>query len=93
MTGFIGAEFLFEWLFKNGYSEKFVWKNLNRKTSKYTAAFFCKNCRLTNLHIFEITVHDNIHYVSKLSLNIFCKIHGIGYESALREIGAEQRPQ
>lgn len=86
MTEYVNADSLFEWLFEQGYCERFVWKNLNLQTSKYTASFFCKNCELTNLHIFEITVRNNVHYVSKLALKIFCMLHGLDYNNVIKKI-------
>lgn len=71
---------------KNNYAERFVWKDINRQTLYYTRSFFCKNCILNNIHPFQIIVENNIHYISKYSVEIFCKLHNIDYQRVSTEI-------
>ena len=79
MKDLIPAEDFFESLFKNNYVDRFLWKDLNLQTEFYSVTIKCKKCALTSLHTFQIMVIDRVHYVSKLSVKIFCKKHNIKY--------------
>lgn len=86
MNEFLKADDVFEWLFRNNYAERFVWKNMNLQTSEYMRSFFCSNCALNSIHSFQIIVKENVHYISRLSVKIFCKLHGLDFQEISDEI-------
>lgn len=79
MKDLIPAEDFFESLFTNNYVDPFLWKDLNLQTEFYSVTIKCKKCEPNSLHTFQILVINGIHYVSLLSIKIFCKKHNIQY--------------
>ena len=77
MRDLVPAEDFFEALFNNDYVDRFLWKDLNLQTTFYSVNVNCKKCKPLALHTFQVSVIDGIHYVSKISIIIFCKKHNI----------------
>lgn len=86
MNEFVLAEDFFNWLFTHDYANRNEWRNINLQTTKYTVPIFCKNCNLTNLHLFQVIVNNGEHLISRLSIKIFCSLHNLNFEEFLAEL-------
>lgn len=78
---FYDADLLFPYLIENGYIPNSLWKDLNRETSHYTPSFFCLKCEPKCLHLFDVIVKDGRHFISYMSVFIFCKKHNLPIET------------
>ena len=77
MTDLVSADKVFDALFAGGYVKPFVWKDINKQTTKYPVAFICDKCNLNAFHIFEVVVRGGEHYISARAVSLFCEKHGV----------------
>lgn len=73
----VNADDFMESLFNGGYVNRYVWKNINKQTTRYNISFICQKCKLNSYHSFKIIVINDKHYIDMSAIKYFCKIHGI----------------
>lgn len=71
------AEIFFNFLFKNGYTRPFAWKNINKQTEYYEVSFCCEKCKTKAIHRISIEVFDAKHTIRKDAIYSFCEKHNL----------------
>lgn len=68
------AEAFFEYLFANGYVQRFAWKNINRQTTKYRVSFDCVIAPVS-YHTIEVNVIGGKHTIKNSAAARFFRMH------------------